>query len=235
MPIGARLVRKQHRTQFGFLMPGKALVIAVASVELIARADSRPEEPERAPRSEGGPEVLAQVESFMEGQHRTTPVYDRESLLPLDKVDGPAIIRDPVSTIVVEPGWQASITRPESPDHGPRHGPAQAIGDGHAGGPRDAGGLQQPVHVGGGANGRHPAEGGLQRQHQGTPGFLLRCFRPGYPTGGQRAPCAGAPGIHGRERAGDCEKAPGQHAARAIFSCSTTPTTAALTYPISPW
>ena len=100
----------QHRTQFGFLMPGKALVIAVASVELIAQQTHALEEAAHAPRSEGEPEVLAQVQSFMDGEYRTTPVYDRESLLPEDIIDGPAILRDPVSTIVVEPGWQAGIT-----------------------------------------------------------------------------------------------------------------------------
>src|SRR5699024_3375804 len=31
-------------------------------------------------------------------------------LLPGSTVDGPAVIQDPVSTIVIEPGWQAHVT-----------------------------------------------------------------------------------------------------------------------------
>ncbi len=99
-----------HRSQFGFLMPGKALVVAAASVELIGGSERQLEEALDEPRSEGQPDVLATVETFMDGRHRSTPVYDRDGLLPGDRVSGPAIIRDPVSTIVVEPGWQAGVT-----------------------------------------------------------------------------------------------------------------------------
>ena len=100
----------QHRTQFGFLMPGKALVVAAASVELIGGSRDKMIEARVAPRENGEPEILAEVDAFMDGRHRRTPVYDREGLLPGDRVTGPALIRDPVSTIVVEPGWQAEIT-----------------------------------------------------------------------------------------------------------------------------
>ncbi|WP_097458817.1 hydantoinase B/oxoprolinase family protein [Mangrovitalea sediminis] len=99
-----------HRGQFGFLMPGKALMIAAASVELIGGGEQPLEETRVDARVSGEPTVLAQVDAFMEGEHRQTPVYDRQDLLPGDRIDGPAIIRDPVSTIIVEPGWQAEIT-----------------------------------------------------------------------------------------------------------------------------
>ena len=99
-----------HRTQFGFLMPGKSLVVAAATVELIGTHEDSIQEAQVSPRETGAPRVLADVEAFMDGQYWNTPVYDREDLLPGDSIDGPAIIRDPVSTIVVEPGWRATVT-----------------------------------------------------------------------------------------------------------------------------
>ncbi|MDZ7810159.1 MAG: hypothetical protein U5L11_08395 [Arhodomonas sp.] len=46
----------------------------------------------------------------MAGTEHHTPVYDREQLLPGDRITGPAIIRDPVSTIVIEPGWAMAVS-----------------------------------------------------------------------------------------------------------------------------
>ena len=43
-------------------------------------------------------------------RRRDTPLYDRGDLLPGDAIDGPAIIIEPISTIVIEPGWRASFT-----------------------------------------------------------------------------------------------------------------------------
>ncbi len=101
-----------HRQQFGFTMPEKPLNVAAAVVEVIGRSDAWREEPELPLRSEGRLEPLNWVETYMGGAtHPATPVYDREHMLPGDAIDGPAIVRDPVSTIVVEPGWRATVTR----------------------------------------------------------------------------------------------------------------------------
>ncbi len=48
---------------------------------------------------------------FFEQQWRDTPFFDREALQPQDAVVGPAIIQDPNTTIVIEPGWRAEVTR----------------------------------------------------------------------------------------------------------------------------
>src|SRR5699024_5055102 len=50
------------------------------------------------------------VETYMGSKRHETPMYRRAELLPGMTVDGPAVIQDPVSTIVVEPGWQARIS-----------------------------------------------------------------------------------------------------------------------------
>ncbi|MHC5824088.1 MAG: hypothetical protein ACYT04_51700, partial [Nostoc sp.] len=38
------------------------------------------------------------------------PVYRREDLQPEDNINGPAIVVEKISTIVVEPNWNARLT-----------------------------------------------------------------------------------------------------------------------------
>jgi 5-oxoprolinase (ATP-hydrolysing) len=47
---------------------------------------------------------------YVAGKWRETPAYERADLLPGDVVDGPAIIIEPTSTTVVDPGWQAQLS-----------------------------------------------------------------------------------------------------------------------------
>ena len=47
---------------------------------------------------------------YAAGAWHDTPVYDREDLLPGDLLEGPAIIIEPTSTTVVDPGWRAELT-----------------------------------------------------------------------------------------------------------------------------
>ncbi|EAR22509.1 hydantoinase B/oxoprolinase family protein [Nitrococcus mobilis] len=101
----------EHRREFGFLLPNKALIVAAASVEIVAASESVRDEPERAERSVSKPQALAEVDLWQAGRYRQSPLFDREQLRPGDVLTGAAIIRDPVSTIVVEPGWQARVTR----------------------------------------------------------------------------------------------------------------------------
>ncbi|MDN3517142.1 hydantoinase B/oxoprolinase family protein [Aquisalimonas lutea] len=99
-----------HRTRFGFVMPDKDVIIAAAVVEVIGSDGALAAEPEQPPRPAGeAPTPLGQVSAWMDGASRTVPVYDREALAPGDTIPGPAIIRDPVSTIVVEPSWRLGV------------------------------------------------------------------------------------------------------------------------------
>ena len=46
----------------------------------------------------------------MDGREHETPVYDRDVLVPGNRVTGPAIVREQTATTVVEPDWQAVLT-----------------------------------------------------------------------------------------------------------------------------
>lgn len=48
---------------------------------------------------------------FEEGGRQSTPVYTLDQLLPGHRVQGPALLIDDISTVVVEPACMAEITR----------------------------------------------------------------------------------------------------------------------------
>jgi 5-oxoprolinase (ATP-hydrolysing) len=47
---------------------------------------------------------------YMDNQWQSTPFYQRQSLVCDEWIDGPAVILDPTSTIVIEPGWRTKVT-----------------------------------------------------------------------------------------------------------------------------
>jgi len=101
---------RRYRQQYGFLMPGKALVIEAIAVEAIGRAESAADlMPKFAPRA--GPLVpLKTNRVYTEGGFHDAGVFERDDLRPGDTIAGPAIIRERNATTVIEPGWRAALT-----------------------------------------------------------------------------------------------------------------------------
>jgi 5-oxoprolinase (ATP-hydrolysing) len=101
---------RRYREQYGFLMPGKPLVIEAAGVEAIgATAKAADAAPVFAPRPSG----LAPVKRnrvFNHGTWHEAPVYVRADLRPGDRIAGPAVIAEQNATTVIEPGWAAALT-----------------------------------------------------------------------------------------------------------------------------
>ena len=101
---------RQYRARFGFLMPGRALVIESISVEAIGRAPRTDEGARTFPARDGPLTPLAVHPVYCDGGWREAPFYDRDALRPGDAIDGPAVIRESNATTVVEPGWRATLT-----------------------------------------------------------------------------------------------------------------------------
>ncbi|BAY96433.1 hydantoinase/oxoprolinase [Tolypothrix tenuis PCC 7101] len=101
----------EHKSRYGFIQLEKQLIVESASVELIEKMDT-PEEPlvTRTRSLDEKPHVVEQVRMFANEQWHNTPVYRREDLQPEDVIHGPAIIVEKISTIVVEPSWEAKLT-----------------------------------------------------------------------------------------------------------------------------
>ena len=100
-----------HRCHYGFVMPDKPLIVAMATAEAIGY----PEQPPLL--ATGGtsthddlPPPLEVVTVHMAGDFRPTPVYARDALGPGMAIQGPALVCEAVTTTVVEPGWRAVVT-----------------------------------------------------------------------------------------------------------------------------
>jgi 5-oxoprolinase (ATP-hydrolysing) len=93
--------------RFGFAAEG-ALVAESVRVEAIA-AEAQAEMAIPLPERSFGP--AEHVALFSGGQTYQAPLYRREDLAAAFAADGPALIVDPVSTTVVEPGWAVEVDR----------------------------------------------------------------------------------------------------------------------------
>jgi 5-oxoprolinase (ATP-hydrolysing) len=101
---------RRYRVQYGFLMPGKTMVIEAAAVEAIGATTTAEEAvPSFAPR-DGALAPLKTSPVSMAGGWHAAPVFTREDLRPGDAIAGPAVIAEKNATTVIEPGWQATLT-----------------------------------------------------------------------------------------------------------------------------
>ncbi|MBD2505278.1 hydantoinase/oxoprolinase family protein [Anabaena azotica] len=101
----------EHKSRYGFIQPDKGLIVESILVEVIQKMDTL-EEPliTRTRPVESSPQPVEIVKMFTADKWHDTPVYRREDLQPGDLINGAAIIVEKVSTIVVEPNWQARLT-----------------------------------------------------------------------------------------------------------------------------
>ncbi len=110
--IGAvtREFERRYRQQYGFLMPGKALVVEAIALEAIGTThDVLDERPAFAPR-DAELRPLTHHRVYTQASWRDAAIYAREDLRPGDTIDGPAVIREQNATTVIEPGWRAHLT-----------------------------------------------------------------------------------------------------------------------------
>jgi 5-oxoprolinase (ATP-hydrolysing) len=101
----------EHKLRYGFIQSEKALIVESISVEVIQKMDT-PEEPliTRNRPQNVEPKSIETVKIFTNNQWYDTPVYRREQLQPGDRITHPAIIVEKISTIIIEPNWQAKLT-----------------------------------------------------------------------------------------------------------------------------
>ena len=96
-----------YRARFGYLGSG-TLVVEAVRVEAVLPGGA-PEEPELAAGSM--PPPIDQSRLYLAGTWRDVPVYDRSALPAGAALAGPALVIDPSSTVVIEPGWGAQVDR----------------------------------------------------------------------------------------------------------------------------
>jgi 5-oxoprolinase (ATP-hydrolysing) len=98
---------ERHQTRFGFVATG-ALLCDMLQVEAVARS-AEAGDASRAPEASEPVVAKAEVETFLAGELRTAPLYDRADLPAGWSAPGPALVIDAVSTTAVEPGWTVAV------------------------------------------------------------------------------------------------------------------------------
>ncbi len=98
---------REHEKLFGFMQPQKELIIEAVHV---AAEGGGAQVPETArPETEGAVAAEEEVDFYVNGKWRRVPLVMRDAMVPGQHIDGPAMIIEPNSQIVVEPGWRARM------------------------------------------------------------------------------------------------------------------------------
>jgi len=96
-----------HRERYGYVHEGRPLELAAARVEVVGRIAESLVASQRVTSRE--PRAKAMVRAWFEGQMRDAPQFERDTLVAGDRVVGPALISEAMSTTVVEAGWAAEL------------------------------------------------------------------------------------------------------------------------------
>ncbi|HAC62444.1 MAG TPA: hydantoinase [Cyanothece sp. UBA12306] len=103
---------EEHRSRYGFIQSNKPLIVESIAIEVVQPMET-PEEVviSRTRPLNDYPKPLENVQIFSHNMWHSTPIYQREDLQPQDCINGPAIIVEKISTIIVEPNWKAVLTK----------------------------------------------------------------------------------------------------------------------------
>jgi 5-oxoprolinase (ATP-hydrolysing) len=99
-----------YRDRYGFVMPEKRLIVEAISVEAIGRTESVEDPQQPVADHLPAPEPVDRVRMHSTEAWHDSPLFDRETLRAGQRIVGPAIIKEPTGTTVVEPGWAATVT-----------------------------------------------------------------------------------------------------------------------------
>ena len=97
----------RHEREFGYRSEGTPLIVESLLVEAIGRTDTL--DVHAAPRAAAPPPAPQPGRFYSEGCWHDCTIVRWEDLEPARPVDGPAIVVEPHSTVVVEPGWRAAL------------------------------------------------------------------------------------------------------------------------------
>lgn len=98
-----------HKKRFGFVMEGKSIVIEAVSVEIVGVTE-RVSDPLLELDKNQKISPVSRVQMYSYGEFLETPVFSTETLRPGACINGPAILIEKNTTIIIEPGWQGEIT-----------------------------------------------------------------------------------------------------------------------------
>lgn len=95
-----------HLARFGFVSPGRGIQVQDVVVEAVLPGESIARS---GPIVDHPPAPVDHVVFWSAGRAWDAPVYERTRLGVGQRVHGPALIREAISTIVLEPGWHGVV------------------------------------------------------------------------------------------------------------------------------
>lgn len=101
------LFEQEHRRLYGYVHQSRNIEVTALRTEIVGRMEE-PNLPTREPVSRT-PDPQETVETCFQGTQQKTAVYLRDDLKPGDQITGPAIICEAISTVIIDPGFEAEI------------------------------------------------------------------------------------------------------------------------------
>ncbi|HEV3300247.1 MAG TPA: hydantoinase B/oxoprolinase family protein, partial [Planctomycetaceae bacterium] len=103
----AKHYEELHEQLYGYRHAGREIEVTAARVEVVGALPAPEEIVSQVVRRH--PRASSTTDVIFASQTHQTPVFLREELQPGDEFDGPAIVCEPTSTVVVDPGFRVSI------------------------------------------------------------------------------------------------------------------------------
>lgn len=102
---------ERHEQVYGYRHHGRPIEIAVLRVEVVGRTPNpEPQHAERNQCSRPSPAAIQFRDVWFNGCIHQARLYRRAALQPGDELFGPAILCEPTSTLIIDPGWRAVVT-----------------------------------------------------------------------------------------------------------------------------
>ncbi len=99
----------QHLQRFGFISAKKNLIVQSAQVEIVS-VSKKPVAKNAVNNARDNGSSIIKSEPCIDGaEHSTRRFYQRDSLVVQERIEGPAVIIEKTGTIVIEPGWCATL------------------------------------------------------------------------------------------------------------------------------
>ncbi len=110
LPSLTQAFQQRYRQHYGFLMPGRKLILESIAAEAIGETHIAEHKGVQYSARPLGLQARSMVKIFSDGEWRDASVYFREELRPGDVITGPAIIKESNATTIVERDWRATVT-----------------------------------------------------------------------------------------------------------------------------
>ncbi len=104
----AAVYEQLHQQLYGYTHAGRAVEITTARVEVVGTMSEPPDRTFTPVQRK--PKPTETTETWFDGRRQATGVFLRDDLHPGDEITGPAIICEPTSTVVIDPGFSATVT-----------------------------------------------------------------------------------------------------------------------------